>query len=335
MRRVISFLIKAAHDKTQMRHFILFLIKAAVSVLLLYIALRSVHFETLQERLNQIDAKWIAAGLCALAVPVLLVAQRWRLIARACGADLAPQQALLYTFIGLFFNQTLPSTVGGDAARIWLLARTPAGWKAAIHSVLIDRVAGLIWLAMLVLVCLPWSFDLIQNPVGRVALVVIGLGSFAALAGLYLAAHVGRALLHRWKMTRHLAEISGIAWRAIASPRIGGQVAVLSITTHLLTVLAAWCAAKSIGSPLDLLRALLLIPPVILIAAIPISIAGWGLREGALTAAFAYAGLPQSEGLLVSLLLGAGIFLIGAFGGLMWIMSSQRVRIAPMPYSDR
>ena len=318
-----------------MRRFIPFLVKAAISGLLLYIALDFVRFETLQQRLSRIDWTWIAAGLFALGVPVLLVAQRWRLIARACGAGLAPQQALLYTLIGLFFNQTLPSTVGGDAARIWLVARTPAGWKAAIHSVLIDRVTGLIWLAMLVLVCLPWSFDLIRSPVGRMALTVIGLGSLAAVAGLYLVAHVGQALLHRWRITRHLAEISGIAWRAIASPRIGGQVAALSIVTHLMTVLAAWCAAKSIGSPLDLLQALLLIPPVILIAAIPISIAGWGLREGALTAAFAYAGLPQSEGLLVSLLLGAGIFLIGAFGGLVWITSSQRVRIAPMPYSDR
>ncbi len=316
-----------------MRRFIPFLVKAAISGLLLYVALDFVRFETMQQRLSRIDWTWVAAGLFALGVPVILVAQRWRLTACACGADLPPQQALLYTLIGLFFNQTLPSTVGGDAARIWLLARTPAGWKAAIHSVLIDRVAGMIWLAMLVLVCLPWSLDLIRNPIGRIALIVIGLGSLAAVAGLYLVAHVGRALLQRWRITRHLAEICGFAWRAIASPRVGGQIAALSIATHLTTVLAAWCAARSIGSPLDLLQALLLIPPVILISAIPVSIAGWGLREGALIAAFAYAGLPQSEGLLVSLLLGSGIFLIGALGGLVWILSPQRVRIAPMPDS--
>ncbi len=313
-----------------MRRFIPFLVKAAISGLLLYVALDFVRFETLQQRLSRIDWTWVAAGLFALGVPVILVAQRWRLTARVCGADLPPQQALLYTLIGLFFNQTLPSTVGGDAARIWLLARTAAGWKAAIHSVLIDRVAGLIWLAMLVLVCLPWSLDLIRNPIGRMALIVIGLGSLTAVAGLYLVAHAGRALLQRWKLTRHLADIGGNAWRVLSSPATGSAVGALSISTHLLTVLAAWCAAKAIGSPLDLLHALLLIPPVILLAAIPVSIAGWGVREGALIAAFAYAGLPQSEGLLVSLLLGAGIFLIGAFGGLVWIMSSQRVRIAPM-----
>lgn len=316
-----------------MRRLIPFLVKAAISGFLLYVALDFVRFETLQERLSQIDGMWVAAGLGALGLQIILVAMRWRLITQASGAELPPKQALLYMLIGAFFNQALPSTIGGDAARIWLLARTPAGWKTAIHSVLIDRAAGLMWLALLVLACLPWSLDLIKNPVGRTALMLIGFGSIAGLAGLYLLAHAGQAWFRRWRVTRHLAEIAGIAWRVLASPRAGSEVAALSIATHVLTVLAAWCAAKAIGSPLDLLQALLLIPPVILIAAIPVSIAGWGVREGALIAAFAYAGLPESDGLIVSLLLGAGTFLTGAFGGLVWVMSSQRVRIVRLPES--
>jgi glycosyltransferase 2 family protein len=314
-----------------MRRLIPYLIKAAISGLLLYIALDFVSLETLQQRLSRIDWPWIVAGLVALSVQIILVARRWRLIVRSCGAELRPKKALLYTLIGLFFNQTLPSTIGGDAARIWLLARTKAGWKPAIHSVLIDRAAGLIWLATLVLACLPWSLHLIQNPLGRIALIAIGSGGIVAFAALFLVGELGGAWLSRWRLTRHLAEIALICWRVLVSLRPGGAVAALSITIQLLTVLAAWCAAKAIGSPLDLLSALLLIPPVILIAAIPVSIAGWGVREGALIAAFSYAGLPQSEGLLVSLLLGAGIFLIGVAGGLAWIMSSQRLRIAPLP----
>lgn len=313
-----------------MRRLIPYLIKAGVSGLLLYIALDFVRLDTLEQRLSRMDWGWIVAGLFALGVQVVVVARRWQLIACSCKAELPAKKALLYTLIGVFFNQTLPSTVGGDAARIWLVARSPAGWKPAIHSVLIDRAAGLMWLALLVLACLPWSLELIQNPVGRTALIAIGSGGIAAFAALFLVGQVGGAWLSRWQLTRHLAEIALICWRVLVSLRPGGEVAALSITIHLLTVLAAWCAAKAIGSPLDLLSALLLIPPVILVAAIPISIAGWGVREGALIAAFAYAGLPQSEGLLVSLLLGAGIFLTGAVGGVAWIVNSQRVRIAPM-----
>ena len=73
---------------------------------------------------------------------------------------------------------------------------------------------------------------------------------------------------------------------------------------------------------------MLLIPPVILIAAVPVSIAGWGVRESAMLAAFSYAGLPDSDGVLVSIIFGASLFIIGALGGIVWIFSANRVRLA-------
>jgi uncharacterized membrane protein YbhN (UPF0104 family) len=75
---------------------------------------------------------------------------------------------------------------------------------------------------------------------------------------------------------------------------------------------------------LPLLYSLFLVLPVMLIAVVPISIAGWGVREGAMIAAFAYAGLSQSDGLIVSLLYGAGNLVLGVAGGLVWIATSER-----------
>jgi hypothetical protein len=72
--------------------------------------------------------------------------------------------------------------------------------------------------------------------------------------------------------------------------------------------------------------ALFLVLPVILITIVPISIAGWGIRESAMVVAFAYAGLPDTDGLLVSLLFGAATFLVGAIGGLVWISGSDSER---------
>ena len=83
-------------------------------------------------------------------------------------------------FIAGFFNQTLPSSVGGDAVRIWLLARDNGGWRSATYSVLIDRVIGVFVLAFLVIVCLPWSFAVISDAAGRIALLIVGFGSIGA-----------------------------------------------------------------------------------------------------------------------------------------------------------
>ena len=60
-----------------------------------------------------------------------VAAIRWQRVALACGAALPPGQALRFNLIASFFNQVLPSTIGGDAARIWLLARAGAGWMKA------------------------------------------------------------------------------------------------------------------------------------------------------------------------------------------------------------
>ena len=66
--------------------------------------------------------------------------------------------------------------------------------------------------------------------------------------------------------------------------------------------------------------------PVVLVTVVPISIAGWGVREGAMIAAFGYAGLPTSDGLIVSLLFGAGYLVLGAAGGLVLGRSTADAR---------
>jgi uncharacterized membrane protein YbhN (UPF0104 family) len=320
----------------RIRGFLLFAAKIAVSAVLLYFAVRLVNFGALRERLSRIDYAWIAASVLALGLQIVLAGLRWQRIALACGAQIRRRSATLYTLIGTFFNQTLPSTVGGDAARIWLLARDTGAWKSAIFSVLIDRAVGLIWLAILVLVCLPWSLALIQNPIGRTAVIVIGAAGAAAPLGLAVFTWIGRTALQRWKTVRHLRDVAVIALTVLGSARIGPSITVVSIAIHLLTISAVWFCALAIGSPFTLLQSMLLIPAVILIAAVPVSIAGWGVRESAMIAAFSYAGLPDSDGLLVSVLFGLVNVIIGIVGGIAWSLRANHVRLASLrEASDR
>lgn len=308
-----------------MKNLVFFALKAAISAGLLYLASRSVNFTLLRDRLAIMNPAWATGALALFAAQVVLIGMRWKIIAALCGASLSFGTASLFNLIGMFFNQTLPSTVGGDAARIVMVARAGSTWRSATYSVLVDRAVGLVWLALIVLACLPWSIDLIQNPVGHVTLVLIGFGGLFGPSFLYAATRALRRVLNRWRATRHLAELAEALWDALTRLRSGPALGVLSISIHLATVLSAWMIAQAIGSQLDLLKALLLIPPVILISAVPISIAGWGVREGAMIAAFSYAGLPESDGLAISVLLGLGLSVIGAAGGLAWIASGRNL----------
>ena len=92
----------------------------------------------------------------------------------------------------------------------------------------------------------------------------------------------------------------------------------------MLAIVIAWCAVRSIAAPADFAQVFLLIPPIILITMMPISIAGWGVREATMMVAFGYAGLAQLDGTVVSILFGLVYFVVGALGGLVWILSAEK-----------
>ena len=167
-----------------MRKLLTFALKAVVSCVLLYFAFSHVKFDVVGQQLGHLNYGWLAAAILILIAQLALGALRWQRIVLHGEAPDAPPftiaRALRYGFIAGFFNQTLPSTVGGDAVRIWLLGRDQGGWQVATYSVLIDRMVGVLVLASLVIVCLPWSFALIGDTAGRSALLVIGFGSVGA-----------------------------------------------------------------------------------------------------------------------------------------------------------
>ena len=307
-----------------MRALLTLLIRVVVSLGLLYLALRGINFAAIQSRLSQINLGWIGLAILVTIFQIFLGALRWREISALCGAPLTDIQAFRYNMIGAFFNQTLPSSIGGDAVRLWLVNRTGAGWRAATYSILTDRAVGLIALAIIIVASLPFSYNMIGDAHGRLALVFVDFAALAAGSGFLLLGYLPWPWLRRWWPTRHVHACSVIANQVIFNRKSGPKIAVLSLTIHVLAVVIAWCAVRSIAAPADFEQIFLVTPPVMLITMMPISIAGWGVREASMMVAFGYAGLARMDGTVVSILFGAVTFIVGAIGGLVWIFSAEK-----------
>jgi uncharacterized membrane protein YbhN (UPF0104 family) len=307
-----------------MRPILFVILKVAVSAGLLYLALSGVNFPAIQARLGQIDLVWIALAIAATLMQIGVAALRWREIANACDAHLSVGTALRFNLVGAFFNQTLPSTIGGDGARLWLLQRHGAGWQASTYSVLVDRAVGLIVLAVIVVVSLPWSLGLIDNQHGRAALALLDLAALAACIAFLLFGRLSWQWIQDIWPARHLHGCARLAGRVMFDGQIGPRILLLSVLNHLLSVVIAACAGLAIAAPVSFGQMLLLIPPISLITLMPISIAGWGVREQAMQVAFGYAGLSTADGVTISLLFGAIYFVVGAAGGLAWLLSSEK-----------
>jgi uncharacterized membrane protein YbhN (UPF0104 family) len=314
-----------------MRRILLSTIKILISVALLYFALRKADLSNLASRIDIASLGWIGLAIVVTFLQVFIGALRWREISADCDAGLATTQAIRFNLIGSFFNQTLPSSIGGDAVRLWLVARGGAGWRAAAYSIFVDRALGLIALAIIVVASLPWSYKLIEDPYGRSALLFVDFAALAGGVGFLILGRLPWLWLKRWWGTHHLHACSVIANRLIFSRDHGPKLAVLSLLIHVLAAVIAWCVARSIAAPVLFGQALLLVPPVMLITMVPASIAGWGVREASMGLAFGYAGLATSEGVNVSLLFGAIYFIVGAFGGLVWIFSAEKAALGAAP----
>jgi len=315
-----------------MRGFLLLAARILVSGALLYFALRGINFAEIKARLGASNAAWFLTwmflSIVTYLVQVFFGAMRWQEVSALCNAPLTLLQAFRYNMIGTFFNQTLPSTIGGDAVRLWLVSRG-AGWRAATYSILVDRAIGLIALAILVVCSLPWSYDLIANQQGRLALVVVDAAAISAGLGFLIFGVLRWPWLNKFWPTRHVHACSLIASKVLFDRRRGLKIAVLSIAIHVLTVVIAWCAVRSIVAPANFEQVFLIVPPIALITMLPISIAGWGVREATMMVAFGYAGLVQTDGTMVSLLTGVTSFVVGILGGLIWITSSEKVDHIP------
>jgi glycosyltransferase 2 family protein len=315
----------------EMRRILVSALKILVSVALLSLALSKANFSELLSRIDIRSLGWIGLAIAVAFFQIFIGVLRWLIVSAECGAPLKARQAMRYNLIGAFFNQTLPSSIGGDAVRLWLVARAGAGWRAATYSIFVDRAIGLIALAVIIVASLPWSYPLIGNAYGRSALLLVDLAALAGGAGFLLLGVLPWPWLKRWWGTHHLHACAVIANRIIFSRRTGPRIAALSLLVHVLTVVIAWCVVRSIAAPAAFGQTFLLIPPVMLITMLPISIAGWGVREATMGLAFGYAGLMTNEGINISLLYGAVTFIVGAFGGLVWIFSAEKAAKGSAP----
>jgi uncharacterized membrane protein YbhN (UPF0104 family) len=314
-----------------MRQILLSAIKVLVSAALLFLALRKANFSDLASRIDVASLGWIGLAIAVTFFQIFVGVLRWRIVSAECGAPLPIRQAMRFNVIGTFFNQTLPSSIGGDAVRLWLVARGGAGWRAATYSIFVDRAIGLIALAVIIVASLPWSYNLIGDPYGRSALLLVDLAALAGGAGFLLIGVLPWPWLKRWWATHHIHACAVIANRVIFSRQSGPTIAVLSLLVHILAVVIAWCVVQSIAAPVAFGQVFQLIPPVMLITMLPISIAGWGVREATMGLAFGYAGLMTNEGINISLLYGAVSFIVGAFGGLVWIFSAEKAAQGAVP----
>jgi glycosyltransferase 2 family protein len=270
-----------------------------------------------KETMEHASVPLLGLALAALLATVPVNALRWHVILKAAGLSLPRSTLLKLLFVGLFFNQVLPSGIGGDAVRVWRCRRLGVDLTAAVRSVLLDRASGYFVLVIIYAATLPVLLDLLPTVAQR----GIGLAMLCLTISAMLALGFADRLPSRmfFRFLGPLAELSQETRRLFGSPKISGIVLGLSAVTVGLTTLACMLVGDSLGTNLPFASWLLVLPPITFIQLLPISLAGWGVREVGLVVALTTFGIPAETALANSLLIGFCLIVVGLPGGLIWV----------------
>lgn len=293
--------------------------KIAVSIVLLVIVSRSIDLDGVASILAQIPASTVAAAVTLIAIQTCVQGLRWWLVTSALAVPMRFARAVRLTFVGVFFNQVLPTSVGGDAVRIWHVHRGGVGIQMAIKSVFLERVCGVLGLCVLVPIGLMYLGDRIGNPslrLGLMAVLPLGLLAVAVLASFDLIPSGFR----QWRPLGELARLGADARRLFLAPAAIVPVILLSMVGHTLSAQVVYVLAAGLHLDLSVWDCLAIVPSVLLATLIPISFAGWGLREGAMIVMLGYLGTGADTALAVSLVFGVVLILAALPGCLFWLL---------------
>ena len=286
-------------------------LRIAVPLLLLAVLWRLADGPSALARLAAAEPAWLAVALAALHAQVLLSALRWERVAAALEAPLPAGRAVPEYYVAQLLNATLPGGVAGDAARAVRRRGGAGGLPRAAAAVAVERLAGQIALAAALAAGLALSYALpmpVDWPAGLRPAVAAVLAALAVALALVLAAS-----RPAW------AAATGRALRAalFARGRIGAQ-ALLAAAIVALNLLSFAAAARATGTPLSPLSALILGALVLSAMLVPLSVGGWGWREGAAAALFPVFGASAAAGLAAGVAHGI-LMLVTALPGLVWL----------------
>ncbi len=304
--------------------------KITISGGLLALLLSRADLPALADGFRQMDLRWALAALVAYALMILVSAWRWRVLLRVQATEVRPWTLTESLLVATFFNNFLPSNIGGDVVRVADTAPFTGSKTLATTVVLIDRALGLVALFVVAAIgaalaarrglVLPWAAWLWLPPALALAALLPVLRAPHTVAR--LAGPLGR-IGGDWA-TERLRRFTDALERFGRDPMPLVWTTVGALGVQGLIVVFYLCTAWSLAIPLPVLLASFVVPVSLAAQMVPVSINGFGVREAVFAFLFTRLRLGLNPALSLSLG-GAGlIMLFSLSGGALFLLRQRR-----------
>jgi glycosyltransferase 2 family protein len=314
------------------RRYLLLALKVTVSLALLLVLFSKVDVGGLWATARRASLTWLAAALALYAVSVTASVWRWYRLLHAQHVDVGPRSLLGSYLVATFFNNFLPSNIGGDVIRIGDTAKAARSKTLATTVVLVDRGLGLMALVLVA--------ALGATAAGRVHPSAVPiwpmwlwtaflLGAAASAPAVFAPAGFGRLLqpltvFHPEWVGGRIEKLTGALAKFRDNPGalfgcFGGAVFV-----QATMVLFYFTVAYALHLDLTLSDLAVIVPVSFVVQMLPVSVSGFGVREATFSFYFTRIGHPIASAVLMSLVAQALIILFSLSGAAVYVARGHR-----------
>jgi uncharacterized membrane protein YbhN (UPF0104 family) len=317
---------------TSTRRNVLLAIKISVSIILLWLLFSRIEIGRLWAIARHASIRWLAAAVALFFVNVLAATWRWHLLLRAQHVDVRGQTLLGSFLVANFFNNFLPSNIGGDVIRISDTAR-PAGSKTlATTVVLVDRSLGLLGLVLVAALGATVAGSTHQ-PAGPIWPAWLWFGfllvATASAPALLSPSGVGRLLqpltvIHPEWVAERIDTITAVLGRFRERPGTLAGCFGGAIFVQATLIVFYFVVAYALHLNVSMWDLTVVVPVSLVVQMLPVSISGFGVREAAFSFYFTRIGHPIESALLISLVAQALIMLFSLTGAAVYIVRTRQ-----------
>ncbi|MGB7946912.1 MAG: lysylphosphatidylglycerol synthase transmembrane domain-containing protein [Candidatus Binatia bacterium] len=306
-----------------MRRTLSFGLKISVSIFFVLYLFSRVHWEEVWSHIKQADPLYLFLYIILAFVGILVSSLKWLVLARSHGMS-PPLSALVSLYmVGYFFNNFLPTSIGGDVIRGHALGKMYTKQAEAMASVFVERFSG--YTALILFAVLALFIDpALRDDIRIVAPIVFAVLAYVAIVGALVNSswlEIGARRFPTNMIQKLLRKIRAFqqAIHMYAHERTTLLVAGLySILFYFVSVVVVYVGCLTVQAPVSFANLVTVVPVLLIMLMIPFSFGGLGLQEWAFYFVLEIVGVPAAAGLSLGLLFRARSLGFGLIGGMIY-----------------
>lgn len=301
-----------------MRRFLQHLWKPGISLLILAIVWLRIDIEGFSQSIRNLRWAPLFFALGIFAFAQLILSLRYMYAMKVLNRKCSLLFSIRIHFLGMWFNQILPGGVGGDIIKV-AAVKGRVGLSRAIRGTLLNRISGLSFLMLSILLLLPAYHILLRNQAITFTLAMLALGFFLGLFAIL-----------RFNKLRAVRKISPKPWRHLTlllndimrfkQRKFLVQQLWTSAVVYAISIITYYSIGRSLGIELPAWVYILFVPLIFLISLLPVSFGGWGVREVGSIGLFGLVGLPAEQAFAMSVVFGLMVICASLPGGLLLLL---------------